>query len=587
VNTDQVLAGIGLIITLAVGCQVLASKLRIPALILLLPAGFTAGALTNDVNPNKLLGPAFGGIVPLAVAVILYDAGLGLDLKLLSGHAKRVAIRLIVPGVLITWAFATGAAGWLLGISWSTAIMLGAILVVSGPTVVNPLLDFVRPKERLQRVLAWEGTLIDPIGGILGAVVFHAVLASTGPGIGHPVALFAASLLLGLAGGVVGLAVLWLLLCKLDLGEALGTTAQLAVVVGIAAACDIIRSDTGLIAAAIMGLAVANLPGFDIAARRSFFETLVQLIIGVLFVSISATVTPASIRHLGLPTLATVAILVLIARPVVAAVATWRTNVSRGERAFIGWMAPRGIVAAATASTFSTPLILAHVGGAQKILPVTFQVIVATVCIYGLSALPVARHLGVMRSARTRPLLVGGEPWVIDLGRALKSLGLDVVVWASPRHDRSEIDSAGLEVAHDQLLAEATSPGAELAGITSVLLLTDEDDFNELASIVLPRSVDGPVCYLGATPTSMTVDESIRTDNILFAKGLDRPDLARRYRAGERIMAARDNGGLAAGHDILFLVRRNGQLVPSTHAGIPAAEPGDAVITLGPMPSSA
>jgi hypothetical protein len=250
-------------------------------------------------------------------------------------------------------------------------------------------------------------------------------------------------------------------------------------------------------------------------------------------------------------------------------------------------MAPRGIVAAATASTFSAPLILAHVGGAQKILPVTFLVIVATVCVYGLSALPVARRLGVMRAARTRPLLVGGDPWVIDLGRALKSIGLDVVVWASPHRDRSEIGSAGLEVAHDRLLAEATSPGANLAGITSVLLLTNEDDFNELASVVLPRSVDGPVCYLGPTPTSLQVDEPARADNILFANGLDRPDLVRRYRAGERITTSRDNDGLAAGHDVLFLVRQDGRLMPSTHAGIPAAEPGDTLITLGPKQNAA
>lgn len=213
--------------------------------------------------------------------------------------------------------------------------------------------------------------------------------------------------------------------------------------------------------------------------------------------------------------------------------------------------------------------------------------IVATVCIYGLSALPVARRLGVMRAARTRPLLVGGEPWVIDLGRTLKSLGLDVMVWASPHRDRSEIDLAGLEVAHDRLLTEATSPGAQLEGITSVLLLTDEDDFNELASIVLPRSLDGPVFYLGPNPTSMEVEEQVRTDNVLFAKGLDRPNLARRYSAGERITTARGNGGLAAGHDILFLVRRDGRLMPSTHSGILAPEPGDTVITLGPLPDAA
>jgi Sodium/hydrogen exchanger family len=155
VTTDQVLFGIGLILLLAVGSQVLASRLRIPALIILLPAGFMAGALTTDVNPQRLLAPAFQPLVSLAVAVILYDAGLALDLGKLRGHTRRVVRRLITAGVPVTWVFA----GLLLGMSAKAALMIGAILVVSGPTVVGPLLRFIRPTERLQRVLAWEGSL--------------------------------------------------------------------------------------------------------------------------------------------------------------------------------------------------------------------------------------------------------------------------------------------------------------------------------------------------------------------------------------------------------------------------------------------
>ena len=173
---------------------------------------------------------------------------------------------------------------------------------------MGPLLNFVRPTERLQRVLIWEGSLIDPIGGILGAVVFHAVLASTRRGVGHQLGQFLVGISTGVVGGVIGTAVLWFLLRKLRLGEVLGTTSQLASVVGVAAACDIIRDDAGLIAAVIMGLAVANMRGFDMPARRPFFETLVQLIIGMLFIAISATVTPASLRHLILPTLGLVAV---------------------------------------------------------------------------------------------------------------------------------------------------------------------------------------------------------------------------------------------------------------------------------------
>ena len=330
-TTDQVLSGVGLIIVLAVGSQVLAGRLRIPAIIILLPAGFTAGALTNDVNPQLLLGAAFQPLVSLSVAVILYDAGLGLDLRKLHGHTRRVVIRLITVGVAVTWAFGAVFAALLLGMSSGAALMTGAILVVSGPTVVAPLLRFVRPTERLQRVLAWEGSLIDPVGGILGAVVFSAVLADTHKGPAYQVGQFLITIGIGLAGAVIGVALLWFLLRKLRLGEVLGTSAQLACVVGVAAGCDIAREDAGLLAAVVMGLAVANMRGFDAPARRLFFETLVQLIIGVLFISISATVTPASLHHLGLPTLGLVAVLVLVTRPLVAWVATVRTTLTRGN----------------------------------------------------------------------------------------------------------------------------------------------------------------------------------------------------------------------------------------------------------------
>ena len=144
-TTDQVLFGVGLILVLAVGSQVLASRLRIPALIILLPAGFIAGAITSDVNPQRLLGAAFQPLVSLAVAVILYDAGLALDLGKLRGHTRRVVRRLIIRGVPVTWAFGAVFAGLLLGMSAGAALMLGAILVVSGPTVVGPLLRFIRP----------------------------------------------------------------------------------------------------------------------------------------------------------------------------------------------------------------------------------------------------------------------------------------------------------------------------------------------------------------------------------------------------------------------------------------------------------
>jgi len=583
-STDQVLFGVGLILVLAVGSQVLASRLRIPALIILLPAGFIAGALTTDVNPERLLGSAFSPLVSLAVAVILYDSGLALEWGKAAGRSRRVVPRLVIWGVLVTMAFAAVLAGPLLGMSAGAALMLGAILVVSGPTVVGPLLAFVRPSDRLQRILSWEGSVIDPVGGILGAVVFHAVLASTSGGIGHPLGQFLLSFGIGAAGALVGVAVLWLCLCKLDLDDVLGTTAQLACVVGVAAACDIVRDDAGLIAAILMGLAVANLRGFDVPDRRPFFETLVQLIIGVLFVSISATVTPQSLHGLVLPTIGLVAVLVVVTRPLVAFLSTIVTELTRGERAFIGWMAPRGIVAAATASTFGATLAAHHVGGASKILPVTFLVIVATVVIYGLTAVPVGRRLGVTRPARTRPLLIGGDPWIIDLARALRTAGLDVLMWAPSDGQRTQIRQAGLELAPGGQLASAVAQGADIEGVTAILLLTGEDEYNALAATTLAGNSDTPVYRL--PPSQSGVVDPYTSGEALFTPALTHPALAARHTAGARITAQASDGGIPQATDLLFRVSPNGTLIPVT-ASRPGPQPGDTLVLLGPAESRA
>jgi NhaP-type Na+/H+ or K+/H+ antiporter len=581
-TADQVFIGLGLTLALAVGSQVLASRLRIPALIVLLPVGFVAGALTDDINPNRLLGPLFQPLVSLAVAVILFDSGVELTLPKLAQDARRVVRRLILIGVPFTLVLAALLAVPLLGMSKRSAVMLGAILVVSGPTVVGPLLNFVRPTERVQRVLAWEGSLIDPVGGILGALVFHAVIASGPHPVGYELGQFLASLAVGVAGGVVGTGLLWLLLRKLQLADVLGTLATVASVVAVAAACDILRDDTGLIAAILMGLAMSNLPAFDVAGRRPFFETVIQLIIGVLFISIAATVTPASLRGLVLPTLGLVAGLVLVARPLVALLATSRTDLSSGERAFIGWMAPRGIVAASTASAFSTTLVAHGVGGANKILPVTFLVIVATVTLYGLSAAPVARLLGVTRPARTRPLLVGGTPWVIELGRALAVAGLDVLMWAGLEHQRDDIRRAGIELAPGELLAAATGEGAEVEGVTEVLLLTDEDDFNALAATTLRGNLDGPVYRIAPPRQSHGVVAPYTDDEVLFSEALTRAALDTRHNQGATITSRPAVDPVPAGHDLLFVVHRDGQLTAVTEHTRPTVSSGDTLILLTP-----
>jgi hypothetical protein len=242
-------------------------------------------------------------------------------------------------------------------------------------------------------------------------------------------------------------------------------------------------------------------------------------------------------------------------------------------------MAPRGIVAAATASTFGAELAAHHVGGASKILPVTFLVIVATVALYGLTAVPVARRLGVTRPARTRPLLIGGDPWIIDLALALRAAGLEVLMWAPSDGQRTQITQAALELAPGEQLASAVTQGAEIEGVTAILLLTGEDDYNALAATTLAGNSDTPVYRLAPSQGAMA---PYTAGEPLFTATLTHPALTARHRAGARITTQASDGAIPPATDLLFRVNPEGTLIPATITRPPDPQPGDTLILIGP-----
>jgi len=285
-----------------------------------------------------------------------------------------------------------------LHMNWRAAVMFGVMVVVSGPTVVGPLLDFARPGRTASLVLSWEGTSIDAIGAILAAVVFQGFLHSHAGGFLREVLAFLFSFLVGLAGAAVTIGILWFLLSKVGLRGKMAIQVILMTVVGVAGICDALRPETGLIAAVLAGVAFANLPHIEVPEDKRFFDAIVQLVIGVLFISIASSVTFSSVRSVLFPTIVVVLGLVVIVRPIVAAIVTLRTDLRWQERAFIGWMHPRGIIAAATAATFGVGLSAVGIVGANKLLPAVFLVILGTVCIYGLSASWVAKLLGLQVS---------------------------------------------------------------------------------------------------------------------------------------------------------------------------------------------
>lgn len=208
--------------------------------------------------------------------------------------------------------------------------------------------------------------------------------------------------------------------------------------------------------------------------------------------------------------------------------------------------------------------------------------IVVTVTLYGLTASPAARLLHVTRPARTRPLLVGGAPWVIELARALAAAGLDVLMWAGLEKQRDDIRKAGLQLASGELLAAASGQGAELEGVTAVLLLTSEDDFNALASTILRGNLDGPVYRVAAPHHSHGVVAPFTGGDVLFGGPLTRIDISARHHQGARIVLRPSDDAIPDGHDLLFVVRDGGRLEPVTKHDRPAPETGDTLVLLGP-----
>jgi NhaP-type Na+/H+ or K+/H+ antiporter len=585
-TSNQILFGVGLVVVLAVGSQLLARRLRIPAIVVLLPAGFIAGIATDYMHPEALLGNLYQPFVSLAVGIILFEAGLRLSFGEIVLGAHKVVMRLVVVGVVVTSAgVAVTVALLFAGLSNGVALMIGAILVVSGPTVVLPLLAFIRPAHAVRSVLKWEGVLVDPVGALLGVLVFHLVSSGWQPGE------FLLSVTVGMVVGVAGAVVLWVLLREVHLNEPrMAVLATLMVVVAAVVAADLLREDSGFVAATLMGITLGNQRRIDpsrridISLTREFQETLVQLLVGVLFVLIAASVSPSDVEAVLPETIVLVLVMALLLRPVVVAVATWRSSLTWRERGFVAWMAPRGIVAGATASAFGLELQNEGIAGADLVLPIVFVVIFATVVLYGLTAPLVARWLHVAGEQRGLVLVVGGHHWARELGVALQDSGIAVRMWVGPKADQVAARAAGLEADHGRMLVDAVEREAELEEVTDALLVTRSDDFNALAAAELRPDVGhGHVFRLAPDPAAQDLLPPSGEGGILGDRELTFAEVTHRFAAGAQfVILTMDQAGLSQGEHGQFLlaVSPDGRLRVAADGGQPTVARGDTVIYL-------
>ena len=583
-STNELLAGIGLVLALAVGSQLLAKVLRLPAIVVLLPVGFVAGILTKDVQPSYLLGPLYQPFVSVAVGVVLFEAGLRLSFRDITPRVRPVVVRLVSVGALATWLSASGGVALLFnGLGTDVALLIGAILVVSGPTVVLPLLAFIRPTRDVRSVLKWEGVLIDPLGALLAVIVFQ--VARTGGSKGWHPGEFLANVFVGVVIGAIGAALLWVLLHQLQRrAPRQVVAATLALAVGALVAADLIRDDSGFVATLLMGAFLSNQRSIEVAPAVEFHETLVQLLIGVLFVMIAASVSPGAVKSVLPGGFALLALLVVVIRPAMVALVTLGSKLEMHERAFVGWMAPRGIVAGATASAFGLQLASVGVHGATKILPIVFVVIFGTVVVYGLSGGPVARWLRVAGAEGTLVLIVGGHEVARAIGSALKRAGVGVRLWAGP-NTQGAARSAGLEADRGRMLVDSLNREAELEEVTDALLLSRSDDFNAVAVLDLRGDLGhGHVYRIAPDPDEPDLLLPSTGADILGRRELTLAELSRRLGDGARIVnrPADLAAGWASDLDaiLLFVVGSKGELRAATDGNAPLLKSGDTLIEL-------
>ena len=601
------LAGVPLLGILA---QWAAWRLQLPSILLLLGVGIGLG---HFVNPDELLRQLAGTddasfaprilfpIISLSVAVILFEGGMTLKISEFR-ESGSVLLLLVTIGALVSWLLTGVAAYFLLGLDPRLCALLGAVLVVTGPTVVAPLLRHIRPSRRIGSIVKWEGIVIDPVGAILAVLVFEMVFSEHG---GHSFS--AGLLLLGktiLVGSVIGgltALVLIQLLKRYLLPDFLHGVAFLTVALGVFALSNICAEESGLVTVTVLGLLLVNQKSASIEHIIEFKEHLRVFLISCLFIVLGSRLALKDIHDLGWGGVGFLAAIIFVVRPIAVYASTLLTSLDWRERIFLGFLAPRGIVAAAVTSVFALQ-VAAHFDGdaelkamAERLVPITFLVIVGTVAIYGLAAAPLARQLRVAEPNPQGLLFGGAEAWVRKLAEVIYESGFQVLLVDTNYRNISSARVAGLPAECASILSEHVAEELDLGGIGRMLSVTPNDEVNALASRVFAHSLGRenvfqltPLSSLAGRKTSMS--ERLR-GRILFDETLDHDELGERIERTHEIKKTRITEEfsfeqfreLYGDAVILFVITEENQLQIVTSQENVAPKVGQTIIALVPQ----
>ncbi|WP_456428450.1 cation:proton antiporter domain-containing protein [Rhodocaloribacter sp.] len=604
--TEQIVIGIVSVIVLGISAQWIAWRFRMPSILLLLIFGFLAGPVTGLLPPASLQGDWLFAFVSLSIGIILFEGGLSLRLSELR-EVGKVVFNLITVGVLVTWVFSGWAVYYFAGFNVGLSVQIGAILTVTGPTVVIPLLRHVRPSGRVGAIAKWEGITIDPVGAILAVLVLEAILllTQTVPAVGesgdignavlHAVEGLLLTISISVGISVIGAALLILLLHRRLVPDYLQSPIALMVVVGTFALSNVLQEESGLLEVTLMGIMMANQKYVPVRRITEFKEDLQVLLIACLFIVLSARLELDALNYINEGTLIFLGVLILFVRPVAVFLSTLGTNLNWREKIFLSWMAPRGIVAAAVASLFAFRLESIYPEEVEGLVPTVFLVIVGTVTVYGLTIAPLARYLKLAEPNPQGVLILGAHLWGRRIAQVLRDLGFKVLLIDSNADNIERARRSRLPATVVNALSESVLDELDLSGIGRFLALTPNDEVNALAALHFAEIFESTSVYqLAGRAEQGNAERGALPSHLrgrpLFGGKVTYSMLNDRFNKGGEIAVIeltedRPYDTLVDEYDgdvVLLFVVRNGELIVQAEEGQVSPQPGDTVIVFLP-----
>ncbi len=457
--------------------QWLAAQIRLPAIVVLIAVGLVLGPIAGVVRPS-IEGEQLGELIGLGVAIILFEGGM--DLKI--SEFKRVGHgigRLTVVAPPLAWLFGAVAAHYIGGLSWPVAIVLAAILVVTGPTVILPLLRQARLNKETAALLKWEGIVNDPVGVLMAVLAFQYFTVSGGGLASTLLALGAAVAVALVLGGLGGWLIGWLYR-RGGAPEHLKAPILMVLVLAAYWASNLVQHEAGLLTVTVMGLVIGNMELVERESLQHFKENLTVVLLSVLFIVIPSQLEPGQLALIDWRMVAFVLAVLLVVRPLAIGLSTLGAPMRSQDRLLLAWIAPRGIVAVATAGIFGPALVKAGYADAAKLLPTTFLIVMATVLCHGLSLGRIARRLGLAARGDSGLLIVGASRWTCALAQMLQRLQIEVLVVDRHYEALKLARMRGIEVFYGEFLSEQAEDALEVQHLSYLLCATENDSYNAL-----------------------------------------------------------------------------------------------------------